>query len=90
MILSDIRIFKLGINCGKIYRPLESVLVALDSDEGTIGYGVAHHPIPDEKEIETLKFLRKVKSSLIGYSLKDIKGIHELLDQHLPVGKNAA
>ncbi len=91
MKITDLRIFRLCIKYEKSHgRLLESVLLALDTDEDFTGYGVAHHPIPDEKEVETLRYLRKIKPDLIGYNLSNIGGIHELLDKHLPKGKTAA
>jgi L-alanine-DL-glutamate epimerase-like enolase superfamily enzyme len=71
---------------------MESVFLIINTDNGIIGYGSAHHyPIkPDEFRYETLNYLKKVKQSLIGLDPFDIEGIHELLDKVVPIGKNAA
>jgi L-alanine-DL-glutamate epimerase-like enolase superfamily enzyme len=66
------------------------VLIVIDSDEDIKGYGSTYHPISDEKENETLQFLKEVKTSLVGMDPSDIEGIHEFLDKRIPIDKTAA
>jgi L-alanine-DL-glutamate epimerase-like enolase superfamily enzyme len=93
MKIKNVYLYKITLNHEPIWGtrnysgPGEGVLTIIETDEGFRGYGSVFHPIPDEFQNETLIFLKKLRSQLIGYDPCDIEGVHEILNLTVPKNK---
>lgn len=88
MKIADVRVFKFDLRLPEtfvassgIYKRSLNVLVIVDTDEEIKGYGECMPEASGNKQVESLRFLRKVKLTLIGQDPCDIKEIHKLVSR---------